>query len=263
MKSLICLIVLIGSLGAGAAQDLRGAWTGRIYQGAAGAFELELRIQSRTPEGYEGTAYCKSLWGPYPGRVMYRFRMQESEGAYLYEDIEVLREEKKDSFFWCMKKGRLTLLSTADSWSLSGAWEAEGCVSGTLYASKPIEAPDSSAQALPLSLENRIVEARHEFAIAADSITISIWDNNEVDGDIVSLHVNGKWVLRHYELTHEHKQLRFAHDPKGTLIILHAENLGRIPPNTAAISIHDGERFRSVVLNADEKRSEAIRIVWE
>lgn len=261
MKTLICLITLIGSLCTVAAQDLRGNWTGRIYQGAAGAFELDLRIKSRTAEGYEGTAYCKSLWGPYPGRVLYKVQIQETEaGEYRYEDLAVLREEKEDAFFWCMKVASLRLLRTDDSWSLSGKWEAEGCLSGTLYANKAPEPPDSLPPT-PIVLENRQVSTRHEFAISTDSITIEVWDNNEVDGDIISLNVNGKWLLRHYALTQEHWKISLPLVRKETLLILHAENLGSIPPNTAAISIHDGQRFRSVVLNSDKQRSEAIRIV--
>jgi hypothetical protein len=44
-------------------------------------------------------------------------------------------------------------------------------------------------------------------------------------------------------------------------LLLFAENLGSIPPNTAAVSIDDNDLIRTFILNSDMSKSETVKII--
>ena len=43
---------------------------------------------------------------------------------------------------------------------------------------------------------------------------------------------------------------------------MHALNLGKVPPNTAAISINDGAKKKIITLVSDLKKSGAVEIIY-
>lgn len=257
----IHILFLLG-ISIGAAQDLRGTWRGRVFQGEDGEFLCELKISAQIESDFVGTAYCKSVKGPYPGRVKYNTILKRYGKGYDYKDLEVIQEEKTGTFFWCMKAGYLDLSidSAKQTMTLSGKWDAPGCESGTLSISKSLEAPPEVLEAPALLVENRLVETQHEFVVKSDTVRIECWDNNEEDGDIISLNVDGKWLLRDHLLTREKVEFLIPLRGDGVLLVLHAENLGSIPPNTAAISVYDGQSFRTVTLQSNQTKSEGIWI---
>ena len=48
--------------------------------------------------------------------------------------------------------------------------------------------------------------------------------------------------------------------PGENLLILHAENLGDLPPNTIAVSLDDGSSEQLIIMNANLEESGAILI---
>ena len=55
----------------------------------------------------------------------------------------------------------------------------------------------------PLSLQKRDVEVQKVITVHSKKINLSKRDNERVDGDRVSLSLNGKWILRNYEIAKE------------------------------------------------------------
>lgn len=93
-------------------------------------------------------------------------------------------------------------------------------------------------------------------------ITISVWDHNTIDGDIVSLKLGPEWILTEYKLTAKKYSfqttlLGFSQD-----LILYAHNVGMVPPNTVSVSVFDGESTQRVTLESNMETSEAIRIAY-
>ena len=72
---------------------------------------------------------------------------------------------------------------------------------------------------------------------------------------------NGKWILKEKKLRKLPLKLVVELNDAGeNYLLLHAENLGEIPPNTIAVRYYlDGVR-KIVVLNSDLNQSEMIRI---
>ncbi len=93
-------------------------------------------------------------------------------------------------------------------------------------------------------------------------LTISVWDHNTIDGDIVSLKLGEDWILTNYELKAEKKTIDVVLLGFSQELILYAHNVGMIPPNTAAVSVFDGLTTQRVSLESNMETSEAIRIVF-
>jgi len=116
------------------------------------------------------------------------------------------------------------------------------------------------AEAVPLHLTNRDVILKDSVEVENKAITISIWDDSQVDNDVISIKLNDEWIVKYLEAKQEKVKFKYFLTKPENYIILRADNIGMIPPNTTAINIDDGTNSRTIVLNSDLGMSEAIRI---
>ncbi len=107
----------------------------------------------------------------------------------------------------------------------------------------------------------RKVVAEKECTVKQEKITLQIWDNNQEDGDIISLKLNDEWILTNFHLKKEKLSIPVELSRKNNQLLLFAENLGKIPPNTAAISIDDGLSTKTIILNSDMRKSETVKLI--
>jgi hypothetical protein len=93
-----------------------------------------------------------------------------------------------------------------------------------------------------------------------DSVTVTLYDNGEIDGDSVSLYLNGDLLLQHLKLTAEPKLLSIAIDKSLPVnkLVLFAENLGRLPPNTALMEVTIRGKTYDLFLSTDYKRNASV-----
>ena len=82
---------------------------------------------------------------------------------------------------------------------------------------------------------------KKELAWNSDSVVLEIWDGMVVDGDIVTVRLNGRTVLSKYELVKEKKRIVLPVSSKTCTITIYAENEGKAPPNTSMILLTDGK----------------------
>ncbi len=87
-----------------------------------------------------------------------------------------------------------------------------------------------------------------------------ISDYNKIDGDIVSLKYGNRWILTEHKLTKEPYAVELTLTGFKQDLIMFANNVGSIPPNTARITIDDGIEPFSLQLKSDLRTSEAIEI---
>lgn len=130
---------------------------------------------------------------------------------------------------------------------------------------EPVEiVPPATTTALPIKIEDRAVKEGLKIWVKSTSITLDVWDDKKVDGDIISLYYNDSKILTKHKLERKQKtiKLKITADDKNYLT-LYAHNLGSQPPNTAAIIIKDGVTEQKIQLASDFKASEAINIIFE
>lgn len=110
----------------------------------------------------------------------------------------------------------------------------------------------------------RKVVSSKVWKVKSNKITLEVWDNNKVDGDIISLKMNNAWILTNFLLAKEKHIIQVDLKKKENELMLFAENLGSIPPNTASVTINDGiQPPRTFILNSDMLKSEVIKIILD
>jgi len=101
-----------------------------------------------------------------------------------------------------------------------------------------------------------------QIEVSSDSLRLSFYDNAEVDGDSISVFLNGKLVMAHQALSERAFNVYLELDTNKEIneVSMFAENLGRYPPNTALMVISDGDKRYETFLSSDFKGNATIRL---
>ena len=108
----------------------------------------------------------------------------------------------------------------------------------------------------------RKTEVENEIEVESDSLEVDVYDNGEIDGDMVSLFYNQQLILYNQKLTHKSIKIGVKLDPslEANEITMFAENLGLIPPNTALMVIRDGKNVFNIRLSSTLEKNASIKI---
>ncbi len=102
-----------------------------------------------------------------------------------------------------------------------------------------------------------------EIPLTGDSLELRFYDNAEIDGDSISLFLNDKLLFQHIRLTGNAYTIKLAvsnlHESNELIMV--AENLGAIPPNTSYMVAILGEKRYDAYLSSTEGSSAMIRFV--
>ena len=127
--------------------------------------------------------------------------------------------------------------------------------------------PKKETSLPPATLEEKFTARKKvltsEIPITGDSISLSFYDHAEIDGDSIALFLNGKMIHQHVLLKAEPFSFRLAVADLAAEneLIMVAENLGSIPPNTSLmIAWCNGQRYEAR-LESTENASAMIRFV--
>ena len=95
------------------------------------------------------------------------------------------------------------------------------------------------------------------------SVKVSLYDNGEIDGDSISLFYNDKLLLSHQRLSDKPITLNINVEKGQSFneLVMYAENLGSIPPNTALMVVYDGPNRYEVRITSDLQKNGTIRFV--
>lgn len=107
---------------------------------------------------------------------------------------------------------------------------------------------------VPTTFLGRCVEVQGSVAVTTRDVTLEVWDGATIDGDIISLIVNGVTVLSEFELDGPPNKkavpVRLANSGFN-YVLLFAHNTGTLFPNTAALSVDDGVSVQQLVISAN------------
>lgn len=124
---------------------------------------------------------------------------------------------------------------------------------------KPVVVPN--VPPTPLLIRDRKNELTKTITLTNNTVEISIYDNGEIDNDTVSIYLNGALLMANKRLSN--KPITFSLEidetkPEQTLVMV-AENLGRIPPNTSLMIIQDGDKRHQVSITSTEQKNALVR----
>ncbi len=131
----------------------------------------------------------------------------------------------------------------------------------------PVKTVQKAAPPKPETIDEMFVSRKKmvtkEIVLEGDSIKLSFYDNAEVDGDSISLFLNNAMIFTHvrlaatpYIITLPVSELADNND-----LVMVAENLGAIPPNTAFMIAMVGTTRYEAYLESTEQTSSVIRFI--
>ncbi len=110
--------------------------------------------------------------------------------------------------------------------------------------------------------KKRQKEIVNEIEVESDSLRLDVYDNGEIDGDIISVFYNEGLILHNQKLTHKSIRIDVVLDSTKEYneVSMYAENLGLIPPNTALMVVSDGKKKFNIRLSSNLEKNATIRI---
>jgi len=122
----------------------------------------------------------------------------------------------------------------------------------------------TSKEKLPETLAERLlIDSEKSYTVADSEISIGLYDHRNIDRDRVTIYLNEQIITKNYELKRKKKFFEAQLRPGKNTITLHAENLGEVSPNTAAIVIKSNSKEFRAVLESDLGTSQYFTLVYE
>jgi hypothetical protein len=109
----------------------------------------------------------------------------------------------------------------------------------------------------------RKYKVQQTVAVTSDKVKIQVYDKNRVDGDIISIYLNGEVLVENFEVTKEKKEIELDLKLGSNTLVMYALNVGRIPPNTAAVAVSNKGKYKISTLVSDFKTSGALELVYD
>ena len=113
-------------------------------------------------------------------------------------------------------------------------------------------------------LSKRKLEIIRTVDITQDSLIFSLYDNGTVDGDTVSVLINGKVIMPRVGLLERaiNKTIYLTPEMGDSIsVVMYAENLGSIPPNTGLLVIREGTKIYEIRFTGDMDKNSKIILV--
>jgi hypothetical protein len=274
-KFLIAALLFLPVLHAGA-QSIDGIWKGRLVMAPGGCFpvyNIEMQLQVAGTR-ITGTAYHFS--------DSFNYVRENFEGVYnkdsntiLIQETGIITYKIKDDCVPCVKKYKLSFHRGGENVvkeeQLRGTWSGKAidgktiCDPGTVVFQRFDKSTFKPDFKLPPSLTQRKTELVKEIKVDTGTIKIDFYDNGQIDGDTISVYVNGSPSVSRKMITAKPVSMTIKIDLKRTEqeVIMVGENLGTIPPNTALMIINAGDKRYQLLLTSDDKKNAMVRFIYE
>jgi hypothetical protein len=109
--------------------------------------------------------------------------------------------------------------------------------------------------------ENSLVQT---LTINSENVIVKLYDNGEIDDDTISVYLDNKLILSNKRLSTAAIAINLKMDesnPEHELVMV-AENLGRIPPNTSLMIVTAGEQRFEVRITSTEQKNAMVRFKY-
>jgi len=280
MRSFFMLLLLIFPGYLIAADDLNGIWKGTLTQGPGGCYPqyfLELQINftgdqitGKAYDYYDKSHFIKmSFTGRYNAQT---HRLVLIENKVLQADIPL-------DCAPCIKTYDLQYSKKGDEETLSGDWK--GIISGkravcppgkialkkTDHSDFPVDIEQNDTLLLlqrSLHLEPREKDLIKTVTVNSSNIKIELYDNAEIDHDTITVLINNKLLLYRQMLRDTPLTLHFNAFPGVEYeLVMYADNLGEIPPNTALMVVTAGAQKMEVFLSSSEQKTATVKFIYK
>ncbi len=245
--------VLDQSLDASQKKGYQMYWAKGLWEHGNPTHFLTLTLE-KEPDGQYVGFYEVALRTDTTDHARFTAIANYKDSILTYKTLDKILERSK--YIYCFNQSDLRYRFDADFEYLEGEWKGwsyrgkrkHPCADGTILLKRP---------------RIRATKIVREIKIPTAKLKIKVWDNDREDGDVITLKINQIEILSKHELTQKKHKINVKLDKIFNTLVLKAENLGEIPPNTATIEIQAGKFRKIFVLNSDMNQSEALKIEVE
>jgi|GEM_PF-4059827 len=283
-------------------EDLIGRWEGVHYYGdTTRLYDGTLNIRSSTIDSMKMNLVIEQFQeGKFKGKLHEHFYSDPKsfftadvsgfikDETIHFSSFDVKENKMPQGNRWCNPKATGVLVKSEKLFFLNMSFESTLiCTIGPAMLEKKIlENITKTPAELPTLLKDSVVniqppvpQNQDSFAITkkfktrnrsgnttinvqSDSIRINFVDNGTVDGDSISVFINGNLAAAHVRLTASvfTMSVKFENGTDEIEVAMFAENLGSLPPNTALMQILDGKKIHQAYLSSDTTSNAVIKL---
>lgn len=295
----ILVIFLSLNVNAQSFEELKGRWEGVHYYGdTTRLVDGTLIVRASTIDSMKMILTIDGLkQGKFTGKLLEHF-YSNPKGSYFradvrgfikgekihFDTIKIIERHMPPGNRWCAPKAIGTIVRSKDIFLLQMWFESSlTCTIGpailartallpepppqplkdTMKVQAPIPLPgNKDSIAITQKFKTRQQTVNSTINVQSDSIKINFLDNSVVDGDSISVFINGQLQVAHVRLTARPFTMTvyFEQGMNEIEVSMFAENLGTLPPNTALMQIIDGDKVHRAFLSSDNRSNAVIRL---
>jgi len=275
---LLCSLLFTGSL---IAQSFTGVWGGKRTQVTGGCFpeyNLELHITWFNNNSFLGNAYNFIDQKQFT-KINFTGRYNPQTRRMVIIENAVLQYTVPGTCVPCIKTYDLTWSKNGNEESLLGDWKGHemgntnNCLPGNITLTRklqptfPVDVYQNDtllALQKSLKLKSREKETVQTLVVDSPSIKIELYDDGVIDDDTVTLLLNNTLLLYKKRLSDKALTLNITAFPNTEYeLMMYADNLGSIPPNTALMVITAGKKRYELRLSSSEQKTATVRFKLE
>ncbi len=281
-KILFTLLFITAASFAGYGQDLNGIWKGVLQQESGGCFNqynIELQVKFiPTANTLSGIAYDFEDPATYV-KMDFSGRYNSTTKRMVLIENNLLESKIPNGCFPCIKTYDLVWSKNGSEDVLTGSCKgreygsANNCPGYKIELKKasrtdfPIDieqTPELAALQQSIKLKPRQNEVVHTVKSDTSLIKIDLYDNAEIDNDTVTVFVNNKLLLYKQRLTDKALTVLFNAFPATNYeLMMYADNLGAIPPNTALLVVTAGTKKYELRVSSSEQKNAVVRFRYD
>ena len=262
-------------------QNVNGIWRGELTQEPGGCYpkyfiELQLQVNDNIIEGVSYDYYDTSKYV----KLKFNGRLNSVSKRMVLIENNVTEFKIPRDCIPCIKTYDLTWSKGNNEEELIGTWKGSqmgsmaGCPPGKIFLKRVATSSfktediiqDTRLATIQKTLKpiTRKVEVIQTLVIETPIVKIELYDNGQVDGDTISVFLNQQLILYKKGLSEKPITLDIPIQPfKDYEMIMYAENLGSIPPNTALMVFTSGKKKYEIYLSSSEVKSAAVKFRLE
>jgi hypothetical protein len=255
------------------AQNLKGLWNGRITtdnHDASGSYIINIEEQK------DGVISGKALMYK-PNVFSQAFGLQQFFGTVEKDqltitDVAILDEKMPASmYFLCFKLSNLSYTRKDSVESLTGSWSSSSptCYPGKIYLlrynAQTDKVPPYVLNAIKGTTDkpmfrNTEITSPVVLNVKNYNLELELKDYLRTDNDTISIYLNRKLILNKLNISRRPFKfnIRLNRNLASNELILYANNLGYVPPNTSLLQIYDGQNRHRVLIESTLQKSVAI-----
>jgi len=271
------------------AQNVSGKWYGKAFQGTGEVFEIcnfELDLSQRKNIWGESGSYVKDfadirvgIYGYFDGDTI---RLEENKNI-------VLKNKTIAPWQACIKKIMVKYQKIGDTEFLIGRGSGESiednspCMPVKFVFARNLNALSNYTAMYKDSLVPVVSYARElipefnrdfnktsvnkitEIEVNHTNLKMRLYDYLQVDNDTVSVYLNRNSLAKNLKISKRPVKIDFKLDNRTGVneILLFAENLGKVPPNTSLLEIIDGKQTYRLKIESDKQKTAAIYLRYK